>query len=157
METAEKQTLFESSFEMQKETLSRIVETGKKVTEMYQNNNPFKFIVDSSTITSDSVSWTNSKQVKENIVKSAKIFSKQVDTLSKFQRERVKLFTKTQSEWLQNSESNVTRQWIEKWIEMNDFMEKAYVEFDTSMQTAFQNGFDVLIQHLEENSYETEK
>ena len=32
METAEKQTLLESTIEMQKETLAKLIETGKKVT-----------------------------------------------------------------------------------------------------------------------------
>ena len=151
METAEKQTLFETTMEMQKETLSKLMETGKKVTEMYNQHNPLRLILNATQ--DENMALPNTKDFKENVIKSAKILSKQVDTLSKYQRDRVRLFTKTQSEWLQNSETKVNKQWVEKFVEMNDFIEKSYADFDETMGKSYQNGFELLIQHLEENTF----
>ena len=155
METAEKQTLFETTMEMQKETLSKLMETGKKVTEMYNQHNPLRLILNATQ--DENMALPNTKDFKENVIKSAKILSKQVDTLSKYQRDRVRLFTKTQSEWLQNSETKVNKQWVEKFVEMNDFIEKSYADFDETMGKSFQNGFDLIIQHMEENTFFVEK
>ena len=155
METAEKQTLFETTMEMQKETLSKLMETGKKVTEMYNQHNPLRLILNATQ--DENMALPNTKDFKENVIKSAKILSKQVDTLSKYQRDRVRLFTKTQSEWLQNSETKVNKQWVEKVVEMNDFIEKSYADFDETMGKSFQNGFDLIIQHMEENTFFVEK
>ncbi len=155
METAEKQTLFETTMEMQKETLSKLMETGKKVTEMYNQHNPLRLILNATH--DENMALPNTKDFKENVIKSAKILSKQVDTLSKYQRDRVRLFTKTQSEWLQNSETKVNKQWVEKFVEMNDFIEKSYADFDETMGKSFQNGFDLIIQHMEENTFFVEK
>jgi hypothetical protein len=155
METAEKQTLFETTMEMQKETLSKLMETGKKVTEMYNQHNPLRLILNATQ--DENMALPNTKDFKENVIKSAKILSKQVDTLSKYQRDRVRLFTKTQSEWLQNSETKVNKQWVEKVVEMNDFIEKSYADFDATMGKSFQNGFDLIIQHMEENTFFVEK
>ena len=151
METAEKQTLFETTMEMQKETLSKLMETGKKVTEMYNQHNPLRLILNATQ--DENMALPNTKDFKENVIKSAKTLSKQVDTLSKYQRDRVRLFTKTQSEWLQNSETKVNKQWVEKFVEMNDFIEKSYADFDETMGKSYQNGFELLIQHLEENTF----
>ena len=151
METVEKQTLFETTMEMQKETLSKLMETGKKVTEMYNQHNPLRLILNATQ--DENMALPNTKDFKENVIKSAKTLSKQVDTLSKYQRDRVRLFTKTQSEWLQNSETKVNKQWVEKVVEMNDFIEKSYADFDETMGKSFQNGFELLIQHLEENTF----
>ena len=151
METVETQTLFETTMEMQKETLSKLMETGKKVTEMYNQHNPLRLILNATQ--DENMALPNTKDFKENVIKSAKTLSKQVDTLSKYQRDRVRLFTKTQSEWLQNSETKVNKQWVEKVVEMNDFIEKSYADFDETMGKSFQNGFELLIQHLEENTF----
>ncbi len=151
METAEKQTLFDSTIEMQKEALSTLIETGKKVTEMYNEHNPLRVMMDAST--SSTVALPNSKDLKDTMVKSAKIFTKQVDTISKYQRERVRLFTKTQTEWLLNSAVNSNKHWVEKMVELNDHFEKSYTVLDETISKSYQNGFELLIQHLEENTF----
>ena len=157
METAEHQSIFESSIEMQKETLSRIIETGKKVTEMYTKNYPFKFMIENTPSNLDTFFVANPKVFKDNMLKSAKILSKNATIISKYQRERVKLFTKTQMEWLQNSELTINKQWVEKFVEMNDTLEKAYVEFGNSLNSTFQNGFESFIEHVEENFLQNQK
>ena len=151
METAEKQTLFDSTIEMQKEALSTLIETGKKVTEMYNEHNPLRVMMDAST--SSTVALPNSKDIKDTMVKSAKIFTKQVDTISKYQRESVRLFTKTQTEWLQNSVVNSNKHWVEKMVELKDHFEKSYTVLDETISKSYQNGFELLIQHLEENTF----
>jgi hypothetical protein len=155
METAEKQSIFESTIEMQKEALSTLIETGKKVTEIYHVQNPLRYMMDATT--SNHVTLPNSRVLKNNMITSAKIFTKQVNTLTKFQRERVRLFTKTQTEWLQNSEINVNKHWVEKIVELNDYFEKSYTILDEAFNKSYQHGFEMMIQYLEENTFSDEK
>jgi hypothetical protein len=151
METAEKQTLFESTIEMQKETLAKLIETGKKVTEMYKENNPLHFMLNATKV--ESVGMLNSKEIKQTIVTTATVFSKQLQTLNKFQRESVKIFTKTQKEWLQSLETKENKLWVEKLVEMNDHLENTYVTFDENVSNSIQNGFEVYIQQVENNTF----
>ena len=151
METAEKQTLFDSTIEMQKETLSKLIETGKKVTEMYKENNPLHFMLNATKV--ENVGMLNSKEIQQAIVNTATVFSKQLQTLTKFQRESVKIFTKTQKEWLQSVETKENKLWVEKLVEMNDQLEKTYVTFDENVSNSIQNGFEVYIQQVENNTF----
>lgn len=151
METAEKQTLFESTMEMQKETLAQLIETGKKVTEMYKENNPLQFMLKTTKV--ENVGMMNMKEIQQALINTATVFSKQLHTLTKLQRESVKLFTTTQKEWLQNVETKENKQWVEKFVEMNDYLENAYVNFDENMTKSIQNGFEVYIQQVENNTF----
>lgn len=150
METAEKKNLFAATMEMQNETLSKLIETGKKVTEMYKEHNPINYLMEITKV--DNNSLLNPVDVKGNMVKSATIFSKQVRTFSKYQRERMSLFTKTQTEWLQNSELKMNHVWVEKFVEMNDMLEKTYAELDETMWNSLHHGFEVFIKQMEENT-----
>ncbi len=151
METAEKQTLFESTFEMQKETLAQLIETGKKVTEMYKENNPLQFMLKATKV--ENVGMMNTKEIQQTLLNTATVFSKQLQTLTKLQRESVKLFTTTQKEWLQNVETKENKQWVEKFVEMNDYLEQTYVTFDENISKSIHNGFEVYMQQVENNTF----
>ena len=151
METAEKQTIFESTMEMQKETLAQLIETGKKVTEMYKENNPLQFMLKATKV--ENVGMMNMKDIQQTLLNTATVFSKQLNTLTKLQRESVKLFTTTQKEWLQSVETKENKLWVEKLVEMNDQLEKTYVTFDENVSNSIQNGFDVYIQQVENNTF----
>lgn len=150
MVTAEKKDLFATTIELQKETLSKLIETGKQVTEMYKEHNPINYLMEITKTENNSL--INPVDLKGNMVKSATVFSKQLKTFSKYQQERMKLFTKTQMEWLQNSEVKLNQVWVEKFIEMNDMMEKNYQELDERLWNSMQQGFDVFIQQIEDNA-----
>ena len=150
-QTLEKQTLFDSTIEMQKETLAKLIETGKKVTEMYKENNPLHFMLNATKV--ENVGMLNSQEIQQTIVTTATVFSKQLQTLTKFQRESVKIFTKTQKEWLQSVETKENKLWVEKLVEMNDHLEKTYVTFDENVSNSIQNGFEVYIQQVENNTF----
>jgi hypothetical protein len=150
-QTLEKQTLFDSTIEMQKETLAKLIETGKKVTEMYKENNPLHFMLNATK--AENVGMLNSQEIQQTIVNTATVFSKQLQTLTKFQRESVKIFTKTQKEWLQSVETKENKLWVEKLVEMNDQLEKTYVTFDENVSNSIQNGFEVYIQQVENNTF----
>lgn len=151
METAEKQTIFESTMEMQKETLAQLIETGKKVTEMYKENNPLQFMLKATKV--EKVGMMNMKEIQQTLLNTATVFSKQLHTLTKLQRESVKLFTTTQKEWLQNVETKENKQWVEKFVEMNDYLEQTYVTLDENMSKSIHNGFEVYMQQVENNTF----
>jgi enoyl reductase-like protein len=151
METAEKQTIFESTIEMQKETLAQLIETGKKVTEMYKENNPLQFMLKATKV--ENVGMMNMKEIQQTLLNTATVFSKQLHTLTKLQRESVKLFTTTQKEWLQNVETKENKQWVEKFVEMNDYLEQTYVTLDENMSKSIHNGFEVYMQQVENNTF----
>jgi enoyl reductase-like protein len=151
METAEKQTIFESTMEMQKETLAQLIETGKKVTEMYKENNPLQFMLKATKV--ENVGMMNMKEIQQTLLNTANVFSKQLHTLTKLQRESVKLFTTTQKEWLQNVETKENKQWVEKFVEMNDYLEQTYVTLDENMSKSIHNGFEVYMQQVENNTF----
>jgi hypothetical protein len=151
METAEKQTLFESTIEMQKETLAQLIETGKKVTEMYKENNPLHFMLKATKV--ENVGMMNTKEIQKAWINSTTVFSKQLHTLTKLQRESVRLFTTTQKEWLQNVETKENKQWVEKFVEMNDYLEQSYVTMDENVSKSIQNGFEMYIQQIENNTF----
>jgi enoyl reductase-like protein len=151
METAEKQTIFESTMEMQKETLAQLIETGKKVTEMYKENNPLQFMLKATKV--ENVGMMNMKDIQQTLLNTATVFSKQLNTLTKLQRESVKLFTTTQKEWLQNVETKENKQWVEKFVEMNDYLEQTYVTLDENMSKSIHNGFEIYMQQVENNTF----